>query len=264
MMPPRLPGWVASENKRLYSLIFIAPTLIHGILLINIRDGEVHRTWRIFSMTVGGIIVCILCFFIHPLVRPGIEHQLGILLFLLSLSASINGITIGLNLTYLKIYSIRNKYIPIIKPLLALSFPLTAIFVNNEILFDAGVGNFSNVSFYVWCVINALGICAPDFKYKTYRIVTFLIRSATYSYIIGLMIVFMPRLPLSAIAISSFGLGYLMVTPLIIIIFHTKLLLNDTTYLYYHLSRQNIKTMFVTAVSVPIIIYTFGSVYERM
>jgi hypothetical protein len=264
MLPPGIPGWVASENKRLYSLIFIAPTLFHSLLVINISGEAVHRNWKNFSVTGGCVIACILFLISHPMMRRGIEHQLGILLFLLSLSASINGIINALNLMKLKDSFARNNHSTIIKPLLALSFPLTAMFVDNDILFDVGVGNFSNLSFYTWCGINALAVCAPDFKYKTYRMVTFLVRSATYSYIIWLIIVFMPRLPLSAIAISSFGLGYLMITPLIIIIFHTKILLDDTAYLYHHLPRQYIKTMFIAAASLPIIIYTFRSVYESL
>jgi len=258
MIPPSIPGWVASENKRIYALIFIAPTLVHSLIIINVSEATSKETTIRKLFIIGGSILgCILLLTMLPNAEPGIEHYFVILMFLFSSVVFLNGIIKVLDVNRLKVFFIKDKYVAMAKPLLAVSFPLTGMFLNNDILFDAGFGNFSNVSFYMWSILNGLAICAPDFKQKTYRIVIFLLRSMTYSYIIWLMTTFMPHLALSAIAINSFGLGYLMITPLVIIIFHTKLLVDDAGYLYYHLPRRTIRTMFVSAVSLPIIINTF-------
>ena len=265
MIPPSIPGWVASENKRLYAMIFIAPTLVHSLAIINTNiDTQTKPILKEKLLTIGiALAGCILLLMILPKAQRGLEHKIVIFMFLLSSASFLNGVTKLFDLNRLKSFFVKEKYIMIAKPLLAVSFPLAGMFLNNDILFDAGLGNFSNLSFYIWSILNGFATCAPDFKHRVYRVVLFLVRSMTYSYIIWLMITFMPRLPLSAIAISSFGLGYLMVAPLVIIIFHTKLLVSDATYLYHHLSRQTIRAMFLTAASLPIIVNTFEALYTQ-
>lgn len=264
MIPPSVPGWVASENKRLYALIFIAPTLLHSLAIINANELPLSSRNHFRSLQIIGItsIACALLLIVVPKAQPGILHRFLILLFLLSSIGLLNGLIKLFDINHVKKFLIKARYIVIAKPLLAISFILTGMFLNSDILFDAGAGNFSEGSFYAWSVLNGLAICAPDFKHKMYRITIFLIRSMTYSYIIWLIITYMPHLPLSAITISSFGLGYLMITPLVIIIFHTKLLVSDSSYLYHHLSRQTIQSLFVSAISVPILINTFQTFYN--
>ncbi len=258
MIPPSIPGWVVAENKRLYALIFIAPTLLHSLTIINVSKEPITVSpIKKLPAIIGSFVASVILLVTPPKVNPGIEHQVTVLLFLLSSSALLNGVinTIGVN--RLKQYLIRDQYIPLVKPLVAISFPLTGMFLNNDILFDAGFGNFSYLSFYGWSLLNGVATFAPDYREKYYRIVIFLARSMTYSYIVWFIITLMPHLPLSAIAISSFGLGYLMVTPLVIIIFHTKLLVSDASYLYYHFPKRTIRTMFASAISVPVVIDTF-------
>lgn len=258
MIPPTIPDWVVSENKRLYALIFIAPTLLHSLTIINVSKEPIRISpIKKLPVIIGSFVVSLVLLVTLPNVRPGIEHQITVLLFLLSSVSLLDGLIKLIDVNRLKTFLIKDQYIPIVKPLVAISFPLTGMLLNNDILFDAGFGNFSYISFYVWCLLNGVVTCAPDYKYKNYRAIIFLARSTTYAYIIWFIITLMPHLPLSAIAISSFGLGYLMVTPLVIIIFHTKLLVSDASYLYYHFPKRTIRTMFVSAISVPIVIDTF-------
>ncbi|HEX5169213.1 MAG TPA: hypothetical protein VFW11_08555 [Cyclobacteriaceae bacterium] len=259
MIPPSVPGWVASENKRLYALIFIAPTLLHSLIVISSSLYAFPKPFKKRNLLLIAVpsVICAILLTLPAKIRPGPAHTFIILLFLLSSAALLHGIIKAFDFEGLKRFFARGKYIGIVKPLLAISFPLTGMFLNSDILFDAGFGNFSNVSFYLWSILNGLVTCVPDFKLKSYRIIVFLIRSMTYSYIVWLIITFLPRLPLSAITISSFGLGYLMVTPLIIIIFHTRLLINDASYLYYHIPRRTIRLMFVVAASISILANTF-------
>lgn len=256
MIPPSIPGWVVSENKRLYALIFIAPTLLHSLTIINVSK-EPFRTTPIKKIPlIIAFSVISLSLLNVPNSRPGLEHQITVLLFLLSSAFLLDGLIKWIDLNRLKKFLIKDQYIPIVKPLVAISFPLTGMFLDNDILFDAGVGNFSNTSFYTWCLLNGIVTCAPDFKHKNYRTIIFLVRSTTYAYIIWFIATFMPHLPLSAIAISSFGLGYLMIAPLVIIIFHSKLLVTDASYLYYHFPERTIRKMFASAIAVPIVIDT--------
>lgn len=260
MIPPSIPGWVVSENKRLYALIFIAPTLLHSLTIINVsKEALTISPIKKLPLIMVVFVICLTLLRALPNTRPGMEHQIIVLLFLVSSAFVLDGLIKLININRLKTFLIKDQYIPIVKPLVAVSFPLTGMFLNNDILFDAGFGNFSNISFYAWCLLNGVATCAPDYKYKNYRTVIFLVRSATYAYIVWFIITLMPHLPLSAIAISSFGLGYLMITPLVIIIFHTKLLVTDASYLYYHFPKQTIRKMFVSAIAVPIVIDTLSA-----
>lgn len=248
IVPFNIPRWMFSGNTLIYACTFIMPTLAYNLLvLVNVLTTEPERRNPI--MSVAAMILVPLSFYLfYTLILPLFEADgtyisdhffiigiiAGTLFFLFSLCRIIY-IVIAKKSEKWKRYELLWK-IPI-----TLVLPLLGLMLNNGVLFGFRMGgsgffgDFTNHWFYILAIINGILVCLPNLPKKDYRIILFLLRCLTFSYTVYFFFVFLPYLPLSVIAVIAFGLGFLMLAPLLLFLIHANEIYTDFGYLkQYH------------------------------
>lgn len=254
MIPFYIPDWMISENLTLYAGSFVMPTLIHCLLVLvlcttpQISD---RKPWASFLWAIGIPIMWYLFFhLLAPLWRhvPIRSEHVLIVLLLTSTVVFLYFVMRGVYILGTKQQAFFVKTQLIWRLLFALAFPLAGLLVNSDLMFDCLFGNFTDPWFYGLAIANGIAVCLPELKHRYYRMVLFALRSALFTYILYFFMVFIPYLPLSVIAIVGFGLGFLMLTPTILLVFQTRILVTDFTFLYRHYPRRVVLALFVASV----------------
>ncbi|WP_378183273.1 MSEP-CTERM sorting domain-containing protein [Aquimarina sp. SS2-1] len=259
IIPFSIPRWMVSGNIVLYLGTFLMPSLVYSLFIIVLQLTSKNKNHNALINFFAAIAVPI-CWYVFsqiiiPLWQP-FDHQFGIhtilifiiigtLFFLFFVIRGVYILTIKKGATW-------KKYHLIWKIPIAILFPLLGLAVNNGLLFnqyginDSGIfGNFTSSWFYILAVINGVLVCLPDIKNNTYQILVFAGRSITFSYTFYFFMVFLPFLPLSVIAIVAVGIGFLMLTPLLLFIIHVQELLKNFAQLKSRISLNVLRGTFV-------------------
>ena len=255
LIPFNIPGWMAPDNMILYSGSFIMPTLIHCILVLVMYFTQQPRQKKAWHNFLFALLVPLLWYGLFQLILPlwRSSHDLGmhggVVFTIISTITFLFFIVRGIYLVSIKNGRFFKRYQLVWKALFALAFPITGLIVNNKMMYDFAFGNFSDPWFFILAVVNGIAVCLPELDRKYYRLVLFTVRSITFTYILYFFLVFLPYLPLSIIAIVVFGLGFLMLTPLILMIVQIKILVDDFVFLYRHYSRRTVLVLFSASIS---------------
>lgn len=260
IVPFNIPRWMSSGNMFFYPGTFLMPTLIYALLILVhhfTQDVKKHNAGVNFAIT---IFIPIFWYgftqLIIPLWKPlgyGFEtHGIlivlitGTLLFLFFLSRTIFILT-SKKANQWKKYELAWK-IP-----LTILFPLLGLSINNGEISDKYVidengvfGDFKNEWFYILAITNGIVLCLPNLKNKVYRLVLFACRSITFAYTFYFFLTFLPFLPLSVLAVIALGLGFLMLTPLVLFVIHVQALFADYAYLKSWFSLSLLRGMIIT------------------
>lgn len=250
IIPFYVPRWITPNNIFLYVGTFLMPTLLYAMFILVSHFTPQHKeqkAWINFLLAIGipvlGYLFAQLIlplwqrvdsdFYYHVLIVLVIVATLVFLFFL------IRGILIIAN----KKGAIWKKYQLAWKIPIAIIFPVLGLYLNNGQLFhdfshNGIFGNFYSAWFYGLAIANGVFICLPNLNNKIYRLILFIARSVTFSYTFYFFLVFLPFLPLSFFAIIAIGTGFLMLTPLVLFIVHTKVLSKDFTYLNTLFSKK--------------------------
>lgn len=244
LLPFSIPSWMITENSILYAGTFIMPTLIYALFILVLRFTSENREHKVWVNLLISISIPLLTYLFTQMVLPlwqnvSSTYQNHIIYILI----------ITLTLLFL-FFLIRGIYVLMIKKSKAFGrfelfwkipitiiFPVLGLLVNQGFLIgsyspNSGIfGNFNSSWFIVLAIINGVSICMPNIEKNKYRILLFLFRSTTFSYTLYFFIVFLPFLPISIVAIILFGLGFLMLTPLILFPIHVNELSKDYQYL---------------------------------
>jgi hypothetical protein len=126
---------------------------------------------------------------------------------------------------------------------LCIILPIVGLLLNNAVLSDKfGVnvfGDFSNYWFYILAICNGVLLCLPNIKTVNIRILLFGLKSVSLIFSLYFFLVFLPYTALSFIAIFAFGLGLLMICPIILFLIHLYEINQDIKFLKKHI-KQNI------------------------
>jgi hypothetical protein len=114
--------------------------------------------------------------------------------------------------------------------LIALIAPIAGLVLNRSIPFPV---DFQSAGVYAMALINGLIVLLPRRDGRAMSVLLFA-RSAAYPFSLYFFLVFLPFLPLAMLAIIAVGLGFLMLTPVVLFLFHTKCLVDD----FQMMSRQ--------------------------
>lgn len=261
-IPSSVPRWMVAENILIYAGTFIMPTLAYSVLLLISHFTPPEKNHKPLMSFLLAISIPFLSYLFLQVVLPLSKNvpekyfthallvtMIGItLVFLFSLGRAIF-ILIGNQQDF------WGKYQWVWKIVFALFLPLFGLLLNNGVAFKnkffesyAGIfGDFSNEWFYILAIINGVLICLPEFDNKKYRFSLFVGRSITFPFTIFFFLVFLPFLPISVIAIIAFGLGFLILSPLILFIIHIHQLTLDYNYLKKILSPKAIQFVFIIA-----------------
>ncbi|ULC59019.1 MSEP-CTERM sorting domain-containing protein [Flaviramulus sp. BrNp1-15] len=251
ILPWSIPRWMLSGDLLLYVGTFLMPTLAHALFIIVIRLTSTKKDYKAWHNLLLSLAVPLVWYFFFQVILPfwrivdsGFgEHTfiilmiIGVIIFLFFLIRSIYILSIKKGGKW-------KKYQLVWKIPIAILFPLLGLLVNTGFLIDgfanenSGVfGDFNSYWFYIIALVNGILICLPNTKNKTYRLALFIGRSITLTFTLYFFIVFLPFLPLSVIAVIAIGVGFLMLTPLVLFIIHIQELVSDYSFLKQHFSK---------------------------
>ncbi|MCT4604730.1 MAG: MSEP-CTERM sorting domain-containing protein [Marinisporobacter sp.] len=109
-------------------------------------------------------------------------------------------------------------------------------------------GDFSHISFYILAIITGSIMLIPHKENKRIRLLLWSFKSITFVFTFYFFIVFLPLLPFSLIGMIFFGLGMLMVAPLILMFLHVQSLWSDYHYLKGFYEKKVLFSLFLIGV----------------
>ena len=252
IIPSDVPRWMVPDNIFLYVGTFLMPTLVYSLCVVvayftpetKEHNAPVNFLLAISIPVMGYLFSQIILpllrsfdsfFTIHSVLVLVITATLVFLFFL------IRGTFILIN----KEAAAWRRYEFIWKIFITIVLPLVGLCVNNGAslgLFrggDGGIfGDFNNYWFYIIAAVNGVLLCLPSLNNNIYRLFLFLGRSITFSYTVYFLLVFLPFLPLSVVAIIAIGTGFLMLAPLLLFVVHCNEIYKDFTFLQASFSKK--------------------------
>lgn len=273
LIPGRIPEWMLMDNVILYLGAFLMPTLALALYVLVIKmtpKSKKHSGWPSFLYTIAvpfswylfGSLV--LPYWRHlPGGRQFKDHCMTVLivattvLFLFFLLRWIYIISIKRSAFWKENQLLYKIPICIIMPLLGLALNNGHLSKQSYTMPQNVFGDFSDKWFYIIAGINGLVLCVPDLKNKVYRILLFFAKCALLPYTFYFLLVLLPFMPVSVVAIFAMGLGFLMLTPILLFPIHISEISEDFKYLKNLFPKGRLKSLAVAAFLVlPAIIFT--------
>ena len=292
MLPFSFSRWMISEDIYFYASTFLMPTLCHAFFVLILRltpdiksrtqasdenespsDAEysairlTHKAWMSFLIAIaipflGYLFAQVVLPLWQPIGKNFDVHAILILIIIATLLFLFFLIR-GLYILTSKRTATLNKYQYIWKIPVTILFPLLGLLVNNGYniidIFGTGdtggvFGNFCNYWFYILAILNGTLLCMPNLKNKYYRLFLFIGRCITFAYSLYFFLVLLPVLPVSVVAIIAAGIGFLMLTPLLLFIIHVNEISSDFKFLKSAFSPKIAHISAMSFLVIPIII----------
>lgn len=253
IFPSSIPTWMIPEKVLLYVGTFLMPTLVYALLVLVAKfttKRKKHKAWMNFLFAIATPIIWY--FFLQvilPLWQPVINDFDEHVLFISIISSTLFFLFFLIRGTFIivsKKSDIWQRNQLVWKIPIAIIFPLTGLLFNSVNFFSEytsgrewGIfGNFNGLWFYLLALLNGIFICLPNHKNKVYRLTLIFARSITFPYILYFLLVFLPFLPLSILAILFIGVGFLMLSPLVLFILQVHQLSEDSHFLNTFYSKK--------------------------
>ncbi len=269
LAPSSIPNWIINDDEFMAMVLtFFMPVLIFNLLIavVHLTPNEKnHKAWVSFVVALS--IPLLVYFFVQvlsPLLRdlnhPAWEHIaviLMVILLVLFFFFLIRAVYIIAN----KKSAAFKKYELLWKIPIAIVFPILGLLLNNgvgafKLIGDNVLGDFSNPWFYALALVNGVLICIPNPMNAALRLVLFAGRSIMLVFTFYFLLVLMPYLPLSLICIIVFGLGFLMLTPLVLFVVHISDLTRDYKSLKAQFNSRILNIVLITSMLVlPVTIF---------
>lgn len=247
LIPWSIPQWMASQNIILYVGTFLMPTMAHAIFIMVIRWTNVYKSPKAWVNFLLAIAVPIAGYafsqIVLPLWQPVANDYYVHTLLILTIIGTIVFLFFLIRGIYIISFSkahVWAKYQLLWKIPITILLPLLGLAINNGLILEKlqfigpsrGIfGNFSSPWYYGLAIANGVLLCLPNVYNKTYRLALFVGRVISFAFTFYFFLVFLPYLPLSVIAIIAIGVGFLMLTPLLLFILHSNILYLDVKYL---------------------------------
>jgi len=253
------------------------PTLLYLLFVLVVRftqNIKEHNAWKNFLVAIGiPLLGYLLSQTIFPMWRI-VEANFGIhTSIIIIISSTLVFFFFLIRSLYILLYkksSIVNKHPVVWKVLLTLVLPVIGLLLNNGFSFydlnlsESGVfGNFSHPWFYVLVVLNGVLICLPENEKKIYRLVLLSFKSITLPLSLYFLLVFIPFFPFSVVLIVFFGLGFLMLTPLVVFSIHVKSVSADFKSLKNWLPRRVLYSIALLSLLVIPLVITVSFLNDR-
>lgn len=252
IIPSSVPQWMILGDVPLYVGTFLMPTLAYSLFILVAHwtpNTKEHKAWVDFLVVIAIPIVGYLFVqIILPLWKPFRGEFTAHVLLVLIIAATlvflfflVRGIVILATTRAI----VLQKYQLAWKIPLALVLPMVGLLLNNGHFFhplgrsSSGIfGDFGSHWFYILAIANGIVLCLPNLDNKRYRLFLFIGRSITFTYTFYFFLVFLPFLPVSVVAIIAMGVGFLLLTPLLLFVLHTNELSADFSYLKTPFSKH--------------------------
>ncbi len=275
IFPSNIPQWIMPVEIQLYVGSFIMPTLAHALLVVVLELTKPDDNHKIGKNIIATLAIPLAWFAFLQLILPlwqniesnrflqhltSIFYISGVVLFMFFLVRSIF-------ILLQKKSSFLSENTFIFKIIIGIILPILGLLLNDGLigkLFQKNIfGDFGNPWFYILAVLNGVLICLPNPKKISLRLWLFLARSLTLAYTFYFFMVFLPYLPLSIFLIVAFGLGFLMLTPLMLMLVHASILGSDFEALKVYFSSKKLIIYAFSAFLVLPIAITLISIYDK-
>jgi hypothetical protein len=252
IIPSGIPPWVFIDGDLgLYVYTLLMPAALYGLILsVVVFTPKVYET-NTFLNFLWAIMIPIFCYILvagTPFLRMNFSESI----FMRHLSV----IFLVLLVLAFLFYSVRFFYVLILKQyalvkreplfwkiLFLFIAPLLGLYFNDR--FEHIFGDFGKFDIYLIALCNGLLLCLPTFGNQRLRLILFALRSVGFAYIVYFTLVFMPFLPLVLPAVLIYGLGILMLMPLVNFIMQGYTLSQDYVYLRQAWNIGLLRTVFV-------------------
>lgn len=275
IFPSSVPQWMLSGNVEIYACTFLMPMMAYCLFVLVVRltsSPAQHKAWLNFLLTISVPIgVYLFGVVILPLFNSYSRSldQVLLILFIIATLAFLFFLVRSVYILTSKKASFWKKYQLFWKIPVTILFPILGLFLNNgwftENFFGSGgvFGDFSSFWFPLLALVTGGLLCLPNPKDKLYRLLLYLARCVTFTYSIYFFLVFLPYLPLSILAILLVGVGFLMLSPLLLFVVHVNDLYKDFVYLARFYSRKLLTLLACAAFLIIPVIMTVNFMHDR-
>ena len=271
LIPNEIPSWMVSDEARLYPVGFLMPSLAFSMYSIIAFLTNFEKDPKPLFNLFGAFGVA-LCSYIglNVMIVSGIPERYMPHIAILGLfsMSTLFFFFLGRSIYIFghRPWSAWSKWDVLIKGVLGIAFPIWGLMLNNSQIryFPEHVfGNFSSPWFYALAVVNGVLFTLPNYPHPLYRLILFLLRSLFFPYILYFALVFLPFLPLAIPAILAIGTGFLMLTPVVLLVLQSATWIKDLQYLQNHYPKFGMITCAVVgALLLPTFLY-FSAVQDR-
>lgn len=238
LFPREVSFWMVDFDAQLYSIRLLAITLLHALFVLvgaSLRENRKEHSGRDLAI---GVAVPLIAYLIFQLIRSfdgriEMEYHLWTTAMILMVVTFLFFVFRGV-VAVLRKKQRGNEVGLIVRVLVGLVLPLGGLITNNT-FFDHGsngpFGHLSHWGFYVAALLNGLVVVWGESTDPRTRMVQFILRSIGFSYVLYFFVLFVPFLPLSMLAIIAFGLGFLLLSPVLLFIVQGMQLTRDVSFL---------------------------------
>lgn len=276
IVPKSIPQWMIPGGFELYVGTFLMPTLAYALFILVVHFTSAKDQYKIGKSFLITILIPVSLYLFVQLVLPfwksvGSDFDIHAILILV-----ITGALLFIFFLTRVVYILATQKGGVIhrhqlawKIPVSIVLPLIGLLVNNGVFFtseinDTGIfGDFNSYWFYIIALLNGLFICLPERDHLHYRLLLFIGRCITFTYTLYFFVVFLPFLPLSIFSLFFMGIGFLLLTPLILFVVHIQALTSDYKYLVGHYSHHLIRLTVAGGVCVLPLFITLNYIKDR-
>lgn len=259
LFPWDIPRWMIPSDAELYPFRFLAMPLAYALFVLVLRslpEGRQGRPARDLLIAVGiPLGVYLFVQVIEPW-RLGVdfERHVWVVLFIALVTAFLFFLFRGALAIVQRREGKAGVWRVVFRVLVALVFPVLGLLTHEGHIGPFGgngpFGDLGDPGFYWTAVLNALVVLWPSSTDHRVRLLQFILRSIGFSYVLYFFLLFLPFLPLSIVAIIAFGLGFLMLTPVLLFLVQGAQLLEDLRFLAAQRSRLLLIGLFLLGLAV--------------
>jgi hypothetical protein len=221
------PKGTRNENAQNFALSIVIPLMAYIIIMVIVPIFRRGRyTQGGFDVFLTKVLVCI-----------------AIATFIFFFLRFILGSLFGKKLP---------RYSPILIILFGFLLPYIGLFLSLEYQF---FGNFNYPFFYIIIALNAIGLLGMLNRDKGVKLIGFLLASTGLPVIIYFFIIFLPFTPLAFVALLFIGLGFVMMSPTILMIIQWRIMLHELPELIKNHGQKTIITGFLLCICIVPVFY---------
>ncbi len=270
LVPWSIPRWMVPEDLNMYIGSFLMPTLIYSLVHLVVWAVKLSRESRPFFSLLYALAIPLSIYLFSQVIVPiwnPFGHNFPEHVFVIfGVILSVAFLFFFLSWIY-RVALKRNAFKTeswIYRVLLSVVLPFLGLMVNNgaiDIFASAsgsGVfGDFHSLWFYGLTFLNAIFFLLPDREGTRYNLFRFFGRSVTYMFILYFVLVFLPYVPFSLPGVFVFGLGFLLLSPLFLIVIQSKDLFDDWQFLSNYFTKWALSIVLIIGLaSIPAVITT--------
>lgn len=254
ILPPGIPSWMMSDTILLYAGTFLMPTLVYSLFILVLRFTENKDKLKASSnfLYALGVPASLFLFgqVILPLWKVSYRDTMlhtAIIVVILATVVFLFFLMRGMFILSKKKNNFFNERQLLWKIPVTILFPIFGLMLNNGFFINYFIGsgegfgifgNFNNLWFPLIALVNGLLLCVPEQQDKKRRLFLYVGKCITFAYTLYFFFIFIPFLPLSVLAILAFGVGFLLLAPLVLTIVQANSINHDYNFLKRHYSPK--------------------------